>query len=59
MSHLKGPFPAGWQVSSHHFPAVKMNGAILLGAMMEGANLQGVEGLTEEQLSSAIGYSGT
>lgn len=57
MSHLQGPYPAGWEVSSHYFPSVKLDQAILLGAQLEGANLQGVEGLTRRQVNAAANYT--
>ncbi|WP_327397400.1 pentapeptide repeat-containing protein [Streptomyces phaeochromogenes] len=57
MTHLKRPFPEGWQISSYHFPSVKMDQAILLGAQLEGADLRGAEGLTREQVQAAANYS--
>jgi uncharacterized protein YjbI with pentapeptide repeats len=57
MSHLQGPYPDGWEVSSHHFPSVEMGGAILLAAQLEGADLRGVQGLTREQVRAAANYS--
>jgi uncharacterized protein YjbI with pentapeptide repeats len=57
MTHLKGPYPYGWTVSSHYFPGVKIGQAILLGAQLEGANLKGVEGLTREQLKSVASHT--
>jgi uncharacterized protein YjbI with pentapeptide repeats len=57
MTHLKGPFPEGWEVSSHNFPAVKLNGAILLGAQLQEADLQGVEGLTRDQIAGTANHT--
>lgn len=58
MSHLQGPYPEGWQVSSrHHFPGAEMHEAILLGAQLEGADLRGAQGLTLEQIRAAANHS--
>jgi uncharacterized protein YjbI with pentapeptide repeats len=58
MTHLKGPFPEGWEVSRYNFPAVKMNGAILLGAQLQEADLHGVEGLTRDQIAATADHTG-
>lgn len=58
MTHLQGPFPEGWEVASHSFPAVNMSGAIMLGAQLQEADLRGAEGLTHDQIVATAGHAG-
>jgi uncharacterized protein YjbI with pentapeptide repeats len=58
MTHLQGPFPEGWDISSHDFPSVRINDAILLGAQLQEADLRGVDGLTREQVVSTANHVG-
>jgi uncharacterized protein YjbI with pentapeptide repeats len=57
MTHLQGPFPEGWELSSHSFPSVRMNGTIMLGVQLQEADLRGVEGLTHDQIAATADHA--
>jgi uncharacterized protein YjbI with pentapeptide repeats len=56
-THWQEPYPAGWTTIEYCVPPVKMTGAVLLGAQLQGVDLRGVEGLTHEQLVAAADFS--